>query len=166
MDDSLRVAVVFLKFSFHRSSTFQYSDEATILFFPLLTYQEKESLLSLLMIAARCDDEIHESEQALIGGYCALMGLPTDFVPTLDEDEILNSFSEKSEITRRVVFLETLGLVLSDNKYHKNEELLINKIGTRFGLDASYIAEATSWMREMLPLYFEGFSLAGLSTSS
>lgn len=132
------------------------------MFFPLLNQEEKESCLSLLVHAARCDDHFHEKEKNLIDGYSLLMGIAKETNRNLSIDDVIEYFANKSDVIRRAVFLETFGLILSDSIYHANEEKLIVKIANSFGLDSDYIFETKLWILEMLPLYYKGFELVGI----
>lgn len=118
--------------------------------------------LSLLAIAANCDGEFHENERALINGYCALMEIPTDTLRHIDLDEALDFFSHRSEITKRSVFLEVLGLIASDNKYHRAENEIIQKMAIKFKIESHYIEEAKGWINSFLPLYYKGFEMIGV----
>jgi hypothetical protein len=131
------------------------------MFFPLMNQEEKEKCLSLLVHAAKCDNELHENEQKLIDGYSLLMGVNAGGIEE-NFDGIMDFFSTRSEKIQRAVFLETLGLVLSDSAYHHAEEKLIAKIATCFSLDSDYINSSKTWIEEFLPLYLKGFELVGV----
>ena len=133
------------------------------MFFPLLNQEEKEHCLSLLIYAAGCDGHYHFKEKNLVTGYSLLMGINPSTPTNPNGDEIIQYFSQKTDLIKRAVFLETVGLVESDNIYHPEEDKLIIKLANSFGFSTSYIDEARAWVKEMLPLYYRGFELSGLN---
>ena len=134
------------------------------MFFPLLTQEEKENCLSLLICAANCDGEFHMKERDLISGYSLLMGIEPKFTTNQSTNETIQYFSQKSDITKRAVFLETLGLIESDEVYQQEEGEFVNSMAESFGFDSEYIKNARDWIKEMLPLYIRGFNLVGVQT--
>lgn len=133
------------------------------MFFPLLNQEEKEHCLSLLIFAANCDNHYHSKEKNLIAGYSLLMGIAPSTPTNPNGEEIIQFFSQKLDIVKRAVFLETLGLIESDSIVHPEEDKLIKKIADSFGFSTAYIDEARVWIKEMLPLYYRGFELLGLN---
>ena len=133
------------------------------MFFPLLNQEEKEHCLSLLIFAANSDSHYHFKEKSLVTGYSLLMGIDPNTPNNANGEEIIQFFSEKPDIIKRAVFLETLGLVESDSIFHPEEDKFIKKMADSFGFSTSYIDDARVWIKEMLPLYYRGFELLGLN---
>ncbi|MBK8327487.1 MAG: hypothetical protein IPL02_11020 [Moraxellaceae bacterium] len=99
----------------------------------------------------------------MVTGYSLLMGIDPNTPNNANGEEIIQFFSEKPDIIKRAVFLETLGLVESDSIFHPEEDKLIKKMADSFGFSTSYIDDARVWIKEMLPLYYRGFELLGLN---
>lgn len=131
------------------------------MFFPLLNAEEKVRCLSLIKYAAMCDEDFHKKEEALIRGYSFLMGL-SDTSADISIDDVVEYFSQRSEVVKRAVFLETLGLVEADGLYHRAEEFLIHRLAKAFDFDMGYIESARAWIKDMLPHYYKGFELVGV----
>lgn len=132
------------------------------MFFPLLSFDEKKKCLSLLVHIAKCDNEFHPMEEKLIAGYSLLMGIEPIVDAAESIDGLIDYFSEKQDMTKRAVFLESLGLAVADNILHAAEKSVLEKMLSKFCLEDSFMAEAKNWVSQMLPLYYKGFEMVGV----
>lgn len=132
------------------------------MFFSLLSIEEKNQCLALFYKIARCDEIFHEKERLLISGYAFQMGIENIEVISCDLEKIISYFATRSEIVKKSLFAETIGLILSDDIIHKEEAKILDTMQIAFDFSDEYKDEVKSWVIDMLPLYIKGFNLIGI----
>lgn len=132
------------------------------MFFSLLSPVEKRACLSLFYQIAQCDEEFHQTERLLMAGYSLEMGIENREPEIESIDNILEAFSNSAEYAKKAVFLESVGLIVADNRNHIAELDILNKIQAAFGLSDEFRGEAFLWVDNMLPHYIRGFEIVGM----
>jgi uncharacterized membrane protein YebE (DUF533 family) len=127
-----------------------------------MSYEEKKNCLSLLSCIAKADGHVHEKEREIIAGYSFMMGLDAKNIEEKKLDLLVDYFSKKSETIKKAVFLESLGLVLSDKVFHPAEKSIIQEMQHAFGFTPEFQTQCTTWIQKILPVYSEGFDLVGI----
>ena len=108
------------------------------MFTDVLQEDEKKDFLELIYKMANVDDDYAEEEQFVVKKY--MNELDLDEIPdTKDVDEIIKSFGEKSEETRKTVFFELFSMILADDVIEDSEEEFLEKIRQAFKLDAEVV---------------------------
>ena len=108
------------------------------MFTDVLQEDEKKDFLELIYKMANVDDDYAEEEQFVVKKY--MNELDLDEIPdTKDVDEIIKSFGEKSEETRKTVFFELFSMILADDVIEDSEEEFLEKIRQAFKLDADVV---------------------------
>lgn len=132
------------------------------MFFSLLSVDEKKACLSLFYQIATCDQEFHKTERLLVSGYALEMGIENAEPKIEPLEDVLKLFSKSTEYAKKAVFIESIGLVLADNRTHEAEMDILHRIQYAFGLSDEFKEAAFTWVKNMLPLYVQGFQLVGL----
>ncbi|MCV6607987.1 MAG: TerB family tellurite resistance protein [Campylobacterales bacterium] len=121
-----------------------------------LQTSEKFAFLKLAHYIANIDGEYEKEEQEIIEEYCAEMGID-NIKPNLDDfnyEDVLQEFhSQKSQ---KIVLLELLILVHSDDKFHKFEHRAIDKIATFFKISKKDLEIYSQWGKTVSAQYAQG----------
>ena len=119
-----------------------------------LESKEKFSFLQLAHYLARIDNKFGEREIEIILEYCAEMGienLDSFDMENFNLDNILKDF--KSEASKRIVILELMILIHIDHSFNINEQKLMEKISSSFGIDLEDVNDYSQWGKSVAMLY-------------
>ena len=119
-----------------------------------LQSKEKFSFLQLAHYLARIDNKFGEREEEIISEYCTEMGIENldNFdMENFSLDNILKDF--KSEASKRIVILELMILIHIDHSFNINEQKLIEKISSSFGIDLEDVNDYSQWGKSVAMLY-------------
>ncbi|SEM39056.1 Tellurite resistance protein TerB [Butyrivibrio sp. ob235] len=110
------------------------------MFLNKLSLSEKESFISLAIHAAEANHVIVDEEYAMIEEYCKEMGIAYfDARNVKSLDEITRSFAESTEANKKIVLLETIGLMYADGTYDDEEKNFVENLASGVGVDKSVI---------------------------
>lgn len=117
---------------------------------------EKFAFLNLAYYIANIDGELDKEEKDIIQEYCSEMGIDNiDYnVENFNLEDTLSKI--KTLKSKKIVLLELMILVHSDNKYHRFEQNVINKIVTYFGISAKKADIYSEWGKMASALYTQG----------
>ena len=129
------------------------------MFLNRLKKEEKKAFLQLAHHVARSDSDFSKEEELIIEKYCMEMQIENapfneasfDIYDTLDEFQSKNS--------KRIVLLELMALIYSDDFLHDGEREVLEKILEEFDLSYSLSIVYTEWAKTMLSLYKQGNAL-------
>ena len=123
---------------------------------------EKKAFLNLAHYIARSDNDFSQSQQDIISTYCTEMQIDDiDFdKESFDLDETLNLV--KNQKSRKIVMLEIMALVYSDDYLHPAEKEVLDKMIEVFELNSNLSIIYTQWAKSMLALYIQGNALIEL----
>ena len=117
------------------------------------------AFLQLAHHIAKSDGDFAEEEEGIIEKYCMEMQIENiDYnEDNFDIYDVLDVF--KSEKSKKVVLLEIMALIYSDDYLHPAERRVLEKIIEEFDLSYSLSIVYTEWAKTMLSLYKQGNAL-------
>jgi len=121
---------------------------------------EKFAFLQLAHYIARADGFYVEAEENTILEYCAEMGIENTEIfdlNTFDLDYTLGKFKTKK--SKKIVLLELMILIHSDNRFDIKEVNLISEIMDKFEMKYDEIKHFSSWGKAVSALYEQGMTL-------
>ena len=126
------------------------------MFLNMLSQEEKEAFLKLAYLVAKSDEEVSNQEEELINIYCTEMNIENKDIDleTLSLEEILDDF--KSPISQKIVLIEILALIYSDEILHQNEQEIIDRIAEKFNISSTLLLIYQEWAKAMLALSKQG----------
>jgi uncharacterized tellurite resistance protein B-like protein len=132
------------------------------MFLNRLKKKEKKAFLELAHHVARSDGDFSEDEKVIIEKYCMEMQIENT---VFDEDkfDIYNTLSEfESESSKKIVLLELMALIYSDDFLHEGERVVLEKILEEFDLSYDLSIVYTEWAKAMLSLFKQGNALINI----
>ena len=132
------------------------------MFLNRLKKKEKVAFLELAHYIARSDNDFSEDQKIIIEKYCMEMQID-DIKYNEDKFDIYKTLSKiKSESSKKVILLELMALIYSDNFLHEEERIVLEKILEEFDLSYNLSVVYTEWAKTMLSLYKQGNALINL----
>jgi len=132
------------------------------MFLNRLKKKEKKAFLQLAHHIARSDNNFSEDQKSILKKYC--MEMQMDDI-TYDEKkfDIYNTLEKiKDRRSRKIVLLEIMALIYSDDFLHEEERKILEKILEEFDLNYNLSIVYTQWAKTMLSLYTQGNALIEL----
>jgi len=132
------------------------------MFLNRLEKEEKVAFLELAHHIARSDSDFSETQKSIIGKYCMEMQID-DIEFNEEEFDIYNTLDKIQERrSKKIVLLEIMALIYSDDFLHEEERKILEKILETFGLNYNLSIVYTQWAKSMLALYVQGDALIEL----
>ncbi len=117
-----------------------------------LDFVEKEAFISLALHAAEANATVSDEEYQMIEDYCKEMGIAFfDARNTKTVDEIAKIYSESSDKIKKIVILETIGLMFADGGYDEKEKAFVADLATKLGVSS----EAKKNIEEAIVKYLD-----------
>jgi len=105
------------------------------MFLNQLLSNEKEAFVSLSIHAAKANNVIEKEEIAMIEEYCKEMEIESfDLENAMEIDKILEIYEKSEQKHKKIVLLETLGLLYADGEYDEQEKRFIYDCSEKIGL--------------------------------
>lgn len=121
------------------------------MFLGQLSEKEKNAFLSLSIHVSNSNGIFADEEKEMIQAYCKEMGIPFAAAEhVIPMDEVIAVFRESELQTKKIVLLETLGLVYSDGKFDDSEKGFIHEYVKKIGLTDEDMEKQTEAIREYL----------------
>ncbi|PCM45944.1 TerB family tellurite resistance protein [Marinobacter sp. ANT_B65] len=132
------------------------------MFLNRLTLKEKQAFLTLAHHVANIDEDFSKEERVIIDKYCMEMQIDdVEYDPdNFDLDDVLEVFEDDGH--KKIALLELMALVFSDGQLHSAEEITINEIVERFGLNPNLAIVYKEWAKSILSLFIQGEALIHL----
>ncbi len=132
------------------------------MFLNRLTDEEKIAFLEIAHHVAHSDNDFSEDQKSIINKYCLEMQIADINYDesTFDIYDTLNKITKRT--SRKVVVLEIMALIYSDNFLHEEERKVLEKILEEFDLNYNHSVIYTEWAKTMLSLYRQGNALIDL----
>jgi len=132
------------------------------MFLNRLKKKEKKAFLVLAHHIARSDSDFSDDEKSIIEKYRMEMQIDNiAFDDTkFDIYETLSKF--KSDNSKKIVVLELMALIYSDDYLHEGERVVLEKILEEFDLSYNLSIVYTEWAKTMLSLYKQGNALINI----
>lgn len=129
------------------------------MFLNRLKKEEKKAFLQLAHHVARSDGDFNDNEELIIEKYCMEMQIENVLFneESFDIYNVLDNF--KTNRSKKIVILELMALIYSDNYLHEEERVVLEKILEEFDLSYSLSIVYTEWAKTMLSLYKQGNAL-------
>ena len=102
-----------------------------------LSQVEKKAFLSLAVQAAQSNDDLAAEQEAMIKEYCRETGFATfDIEKAEPMDALIELFKNSAVQNRKIILLETVGLMYADGTYDETEKAFVSKLADEIGLSA------------------------------
>lgn len=132
------------------------------MFLNRLDKEEKTGFLELAHHVARSDNDFSEDQKAIIRNYCMEMQIE-DIVYNEDKFDIYTTLDKiQNHRSRKIVLLEIMALIYSDDFLHEGERKVLEKVLEEFDLNYNLSVVYTQWAKTMLSLYTQGNALIEL----
>jgi len=121
-----------------------------------LDKNEKIAFLNLAHYLARSDGDFSEKQKEIINTYCYEMNIDDiEFDENnFNIDLVLKSIKNKK--SQKIVLLEVMALVYSDNILHPEEEKVINLMLDIFGIEKNVASLYGEWTKAIMALSEQG----------
>ena len=121
------------------------------MFLSQLSEKEKNAFISLSVHASNSNGIFVDEEKVMIQEYCKEMGIPFfDANNAISMDEVVDVFKASELQIKKIVLLETLGLVYSDGEFDPGEKSFINDYAKKIGLTDADVEKTTVAIKEYL----------------
>ncbi|RYA24549.1 TerB family tellurite resistance protein [Malaciobacter halophilus] len=132
------------------------------MFLNRLKKKEKMAFLELAHYVARSDSNFSEDQESIIEKYCMEMQIK-DISYDENKFDIYKSLSKiKTNDSKKIVLLELMALIYSDDFLHEEERIVLEKILEEFDLSYNLSIVYAEWAKTMLSLYKQGNALINL----
>ncbi len=129
------------------------------MFLNRLNQDEKIAFLELAHHIARSDNNFSEDQKSIIAKYCMEMQIE-DIAYDADSFDIYTTLDKIKDLrSRKIVLLEIMALIYSDDFLHEEERKVLEKILEEFDLNYNLSVVYTQWAKTMLNLYIQGNAL-------
>jgi tellurite resistance protein len=132
------------------------------MFLNRLEKEEKIGFLELAHYVARSDNDFSISQKDIINNYCIEMQID-DIYFDIEKFDIYNTLGKiKNRKSQKIVLLEIMALIYSDNFLHEEERKVLEKILQEFDLNYHLATVYGEWAKTILSLYLQGNALIEL----
>jgi hypothetical protein len=132
------------------------------MFLNRLEKEEKIAFLELAHYVARSDNDFSLSQKDIINNYCIEMQIE-DISFNVKEFDIYNTLGKiTNKKSQKIVLLEIMALIYSDNFLHEEERKVLEKILEEFNLNYHLATVYGEWAKAILSLYIQGNALVEL----
>lgn len=121
-----------------------------------LNNKEKFAFLQLAYYIAHIDGEFETKEENIIEEYCAEMGIePIHF--HLEAFNLKETLEEiQTAYSKKIVVLELMILIHSDDRFHELEEEVLDTIIATFNISKEQLELYSQWGKMVSALYVQG----------
>ncbi len=124
------------------------------MFLANLTDVQKPAFLNLARALIASDGVLSDSETSMMEQYQQEMLLPVSSDTSCQTEEQAEKVFETAPLTvRKQVMFELVALACADNEYADKERKLLEQIVRAFGLDAAFLSESQTYVRQLTSLY-------------
>jgi len=129
------------------------------MFLNRLKKKEKIAFLELAHFVARSDNDFSKHQQEIIQSYCQEMQINNINYKQkkFSLDKTLSKVKLKE--SQKIILLEIMALVYSDDILHKEEKKILDYTIKKFGLDSNISLIYAQWSKAMLALTIQGEAL-------
>ncbi|MBP7025618.1 MAG: hypothetical protein KBE24_11415 [Fusobacteriaceae bacterium] len=129
------------------------------MFLNRLEKEEKIAFLELAHYVARSDNDFSDKEKNVINIYCTEMQISDVDFDKSSFNLGLTLSKIKSSQSQKIILLEIMALIYSDNILHQSEEIILQDIINKFQLDSKLIPIYAEWSKAILALSIQGEAL-------
>jgi len=121
------------------------------MFLNQLSENEKSAFISLSVHASNSNGIFADEEKVMIQEYCREMEIPFfDADNIISMDEIVSVFKDSNIRIKKIVLLETLGIVYSDGEVDDSEKKFITEYAKKIGLTEEDVDKQAEAIKEYL----------------
>jgi len=132
------------------------------MFLNRLKQEEKLEFLKLAHYVARVDGKFVNQEELTIFTYCKEMKISDiDFDESKYNMEASMSIV-KSKRTKKIIILEILALIYSDELFHPKEKEVVGKLSEIFNIDPNLLIIYGQWAKNAISIQLQGEALINL----
>ncbi len=132
------------------------------MFLNRLSGEEKVAFLELAHHVARSDNDFSEDQKKIMEKYCMEMQM-NDIDYNEEKFDIYDTLDKiQDRRSRKIVILEIMALIYSDDFLHEEERKVLEKVLEEFDLNYNLSIVYTQWAKSMLALYTQGNALIEL----
>ncbi|CAA6815796.1 MAG: Unknown protein [uncultured Campylobacterales bacterium] len=129
------------------------------MFLNRLNPEEKVAFLELAHHIARSDNDFSNLQKEIISGYCMEMQI-TDIEYNNETFDLVTTLNKiESEQSKKIILLEVMALIYSDDILHEGEKKILNTMIERFQLNNTIADVYTQWSKSILALTIQGEAL-------
>ena len=132
------------------------------MFLNRLEKEEKIAFLELAHYVARSDNDFSDKEKNVINIYCTEMQISDVDFDKSSFNLGLTLSKIKSSQSQKIILLEIMALIYSDNFLHEEERKVLEKILEEFNLNYHLATVYGEWAKAILSLYIQGNALVEL----
>ena len=132
------------------------------MFLNRLEKEEKIAFLELAHYVARSDSDFSISEEDIINNYCLEMQIENINFDKSSFDLYNTLGTIKNPRSQKVVLLEIMALIYSDNFLHEEERKVLEKILEEFNLSYQLATVYGEWAKVVISMYVQGNALIEL----
>lgn len=126
------------------------------MFLNRLNTSERESFLSLALLAAEANGVVEAEEYAMMEEYCREMGIAFfDARKIKSFEKVAALFKESTIEIKRIVILEIIGLMNADGAYDDQEKAFVQKLAQAIGVSEVYVSNLSGLIDRYLDLVRE-----------
>jgi uncharacterized tellurite resistance protein B-like protein len=114
----------------------------------LLSPEEKEDFLELALFVAQSDESLKPEEQHMIRDFREKLDLKDYKIANKSFEQILSSLEESSFVSKTSMLLELLSVCISDDKYSRAEQEIIDKLRRRWGVTDEQFVSIVHWLKD------------------
>lgn len=122
------------------------------MFLQVMNMEEKMKFLEFVYKIANIDGEYAEEEIEIVNSYKNELGI-NEIPETDDINGIIEYFSTKEEVLKRIIIFETMGLINTDNKIEPEEADLMDKMVKSFHLDSEVVEKIDMVAKRLQDVY-------------
>lgn len=122
------------------------------MFLQVMNMEEKMKFLEFVYKIANIDGEYAEEEAEIVNSYKNELGI-NEIPETDDINGIIEYFSTKEEVLKRIIIFETIGLINADNKIEPEEADLLNRMVKSFQLDNKVVEKIELVTKKLQDVY-------------
>jgi galactose-1-phosphate uridylyltransferase len=132
------------------------------MFLNRLTIEEKVAFLELAHHVARSDNDFSDDQKEIIATYCLEMQI--EDIDYKEEDYNLDTTLSKfqNSTNQKIVLLEVMALVYSDNILHEEEKKILDAMIAKFDLNPILVDIYAEWTKSILAITAQGQALIEL----
>ncbi|MFW6029501.1 MAG: hypothetical protein ACOCRO_04530 [Halanaerobiales bacterium] len=125
------------------------------MFLNLLNMKEQELFLELAYYVAKSDTIFAEEERILIETFRQEVSLgESDYeIKDLNLNQILDGLSQIDSKKQKVIFMEIMALVMSDEEFNKKEQEIIAILKTKWNISDNLYNRIINWINDLQTLY-------------
>lgn len=126
------------------------------MFLNQLTIEEKDAFMSLSVHVAKANGILEEEEKNMLKDYCKEMEVKCfDIEDIKPLEEIIAVYLRSDIHIKKIVLLESLGMVFADGVYDEKENTFINQFALSIGLSMDVVSQLTELIKNYLGILGE-----------